>query len=57
MLPIPSRSGWANAGFGQNGKNGWAGRKRGALPSQIFRHFVPANKKAVSGAEDRLIRI
>jgi hypothetical protein len=57
MLSIRSRSGWANAGFGQSGKDGWAGRKRGALPSQIFRHLVPPDEKAVSGAGDRSIKV
>ena len=50
---------WAGplAGFGQNGKDGWAGRKRGALPSQIFSGaFVLANKEAVSGLGDRSIK-
>jgi len=57
MLPVRSRSGWANAGFGRSGKDGWAGRKRGALPSQASRVFVLANGKAVSGAEDRSIKV
>ena len=35
-LPVRNRLGWANSGFGQSGKDGWAGRKQGALPSQVF---------------------